>query len=182
MSVMWVTVDCCSFFFFCKCQSVTKNVIKSHSVHFFCVALAHMLVSSNGIHASFVPNQLGFLDKYCSWFMEPWCYLVNQLVFPPVLSRTFVIKDVSSTESIVQCTVEVNNCSIIVDYTDFLWTFVLSVHSDSFSLDISIATFSTLSLPPVEYNNNLYLYRTFHTRNAANVIQNKGIISTECFT
>lgn len=65
---------------------------------------------SSLIHASFVhclsaeyttsdspfpPNQL--------WFLEPWCYLVNQPEFPPVLSRTTVVRD-ASVEGVAQCT------------------------------------------------------------------------------
>lgn len=45
-------------------------------------------------------------------------------MFPPVLSGTIVIRDVSSTEGVAQCTAEVNSRSKINVYVDYLQTFV----------------------------------------------------------
>lgn len=42
---------------------------------------------------------------------EPWCRLANQPTFP-VLSRTFVVKDASSTEGVAQRTTVVAQCRI----------------------------------------------------------------------
>ena len=57
----------------------------------------------------FPPNKLWFLNRFRSGFLEPWCYLVNQPAFPPVLSGTIVMKDASSTEGVAQCTLNLEN-------------------------------------------------------------------------
>ena len=51
----------------------------------------------------------GFLNRFRSGFLEPWCYLANQPAFPPVLSGTIVMKDASSTEGVAQCTLNLEN-------------------------------------------------------------------------
>lgn len=73
----------------------------------------------------FPPTGNGSLNRLYSGFLEPWCQLVNQLTFPPVLSKTIVIMDASLTGGIAQCTKEVNSSSQMVDHIDYLWVFVL---------------------------------------------------------
>lgn len=41
----------------------------------------------------FPANYLWFLSQFISRLLAPWCNLMNQLVFPPVLSGTVLIKD-----------------------------------------------------------------------------------------
>lgn len=48
----------------------------------------------------FPPNKLWLLNRLRSGFLEPLCYLQNQTTFAPVLSRSIIIKDTSSTEGV----------------------------------------------------------------------------------
>lgn len=66
----------------------------------------------------FLQKGTGFLNRFHSGFLEPWCRPVNQPAFPPGLSGTTVIEGVSSTECITQCTTAVATWQIT-------WAFVL---------------------------------------------------------
>ncbi len=69
-----------------------------------CTAAFQRAMNHTKTNHVFSSNWLWCLNWFCSWFLEPWCCLVNQSVFPPVLNRIMVIKDTPSTEDIVQYT------------------------------------------------------------------------------
>lgn len=71
---------------------------------------------------TFLPNELWFLNRFCSGFLETW-YLKNQPAFPPILSRAIIIKDASSAEGAAQCTK--NSSSKMADCIDYLQVFDL---------------------------------------------------------
>ncbi len=56
------------------------------------------------------PNWLWCLNWCCSGFPEPRCYIENQSVFPPVLCRILMIKEMSSTEGVAQYTGTCKTC------------------------------------------------------------------------
>lgn len=77
-----------------------QHVVKTDNYSYFCDIFPTIYYLTQHVSSSITPlytKELWFLTRFHSGFLEPWSYLENKPVLPPVLSRNFVTNGGRST-------------------------------------------------------------------------------------